>query len=145
MLFAIERPEKILLQVRVEDGRGDPRADVQTVQRKRRSAATVRCSDVRPRDTPQAAGACGACERTIDPAPCVRRLVVARKAHLRTILTSIAAAVLISVHGELIRRSPHEQALFTASSPPLALQLGATSQLPRTISSTHAFLSGKRR
>ena len=46
-----------------------------------------------------------ACERTIDPARCMRRLVVARKARLRTILTSIAAPVLISVYDELTRRS----------------------------------------
>src|SRR5258707_11890346 len=35
------------LELRVQDGRSDPRADVQTAQRKRRSAATVRCFDVR--------------------------------------------------------------------------------------------------
>jgi len=100
------------------------------VQRRRCGAPTS------GRDTPQAAGACGApvSARSIRPG-CIRRLVVARKAHLRTILTSIAAPALISVYDELIRRSLPRASAFHRLIAAGGRQLG----------STHAFLPGKRR
>jgi hypothetical protein len=50
----------------------------------------------------------GACERTIDLVIWRERVgsfVVSREAHLRRILTRVAAPVCISVYGQLIRRS----------------------------------------
>jgi hypothetical protein len=112
MLFAVGP----LFQVRVEDGRRDRRLMSGQIEGgtgvQRRARMTMRCSDLWPQRHSTEAGIRR--KRRARAAPvrarsirrvCVRRLVVSRKAHFRGIFTSIAAPVLISVYGELIRRS----------------------------------------